>query len=438
MYLKSVHFKNIKSFDNVEFQFGRDERYAGWHVFVGGNGSGKSTILKGIALAIVGPGEARVLMGETSDWLRTVSCDGSIEIEIAPDATFDKRTSKGQPQKSSFKAGVEWKRDEPNQIPSFQALKRKRVEARDKGLWDPNASGWMCAGYGPMRRLTGTSPSAIRHAVSKGVRSRLLTLFYEDAALTESEQWFKEISARAALETNGEKNYEQLKEQVRSFLNSGLLPNDLRISQATMDAVILENDGGVRLPMRDLSDGVRSVYAFTLDLIHAFYDVYGSFELFKKSENEEYWVVDKPGVVLIDEVEAHLHPKWQKTLSEWLMTRFPGVQFIVTTHSPLIVQAATPGGVYVLPLQDEGDRKPRRLTDVEADKIRFGKAEKILLGEAFGLQNTRSKWANEQIKHYQRLAAKQKQGVELSEEEKEKLGDLKGQMGLIFEPSGEE
>jgi predicted ATP-binding protein involved in virulence len=51
-------------------------------------------------------------------------------------------------------------------------------------------------------------------------------------------------------------------------------------------------------------------------------------------------------VILID---AHLHPTWQKNVGKWFQDRFPNIQFIVTTHSPLICQAATHGSVWHLP-----------------------------------------------------------------------------------------
>ena len=46
------------------------------------------------------------------------------------------------------------------------------------------------------------------------------------------------------------------------------------------------------------------------------------------------------GVILIDEIDAHLHPAWQKRIGFWLKAHFPNIQFIVTTHSPFICQAA--------------------------------------------------------------------------------------------------
>jgi predicted ATP-binding protein involved in virulence len=50
-----------------------------------------------------------------------------------------------------------------------------------------------------------------------------------------------------------------------------------------------------------------------------------------------------PGIVLIDELDLHLHPKWQRRVVEDLRTTFPQVQFVATTHSPFIIQSLRPG-----------------------------------------------------------------------------------------------
>src|SRR5439155_25618787 len=125
---------------------------------------------------------------------------------------------------------------------------------------------------------------------------------------------------------------------------------------------------------------------------------------------EGRYVVSKPVVILVDEVEAHLHPKWQRTICDWLKTRFPLMQFFVTSHSPLILQAADPGWIFVLPMEGEV-RDPRKLEEHEYERIVLGKAEKVLLGEAFGLSTTRGLWANQLINKFRTLDAKKRAGV---------------------------
>jgi len=73
-------------------------------------------------------------------------------------------------------------------------------------------------------------------------------------------------------------------------------------------------------------------------------------------------VVDRPGVVLIDEIDVHLHPEWQRAIGVWLQEHFPRIQFIVTTHSPLVCPAANHGRIYHLPDRTaDGEEEPFRL-----------------------------------------------------------------------------
>jgi hypothetical protein len=355
----------------------------------------------------------------------------------------DEFRERGRTPSGVLEAGLVWlKEPQASSIPTLRGWERKnpqgkKVQPADRGPWHPNVKGWFCAAYGPMRRLTGSSTEAVRYAATGGILGRMVTLFREDAALTESEEWLKKLHSRVL--ENGDSDpfgYKQLLEEVKAFLSAGLLPNGLRISKITVDHVMLTNEAGMELPMRDLSDGCRGVYACTLNLIHSMHEVYGTEGLFKQTASGD-WQIARPGVVLIDEVESHLHPAWQQTFPEWLKTRFPKVQFIVTTHSPLIAQAADPGGIYVLPLQDEYDRGPRRLDQHEYEKIKWGRAEKVLLGAAFGLKSTRHSWANSKIERWQHLNAKFNAGVKLTHQEREERRDLYGQLKLALEPVDE-
>jgi len=209
----------------------------------------------------------------------------------------------------------------------------------------------------------------------------------------------------------------------------------MKIAEISVDHVFVETREGVKLPLRDVSDGCRSIYATILDLVHSMSVVYGEPKLFRKDDKGRT-VVDRPGVVLIDEIEAHLHPSWQREIPEWLKIHFPKIQFLVTTHSPLVAQAANDGGIFALPMQGEKGRDPRKLSGQEADKIRLGMAEKTLLGDAFGLRSTRSAWALEQIERWKRLDARKKAGVRLVESEQRELRRLSEQMRLAFEDEG--
>jgi len=161
------------------------------------------------------------------------------------------------------------------------------------------------------------------------------------------------------------------------------------------------------------------------------FEVYGIEGLFEEKNGRP--IVICPGVVLVDEIEAHLHPAWQRDIPEWLKGHFPNVQFLVTTHSPLVAQAADQNGVFAMPSQSDTDRKPRPLEQEEIERLRLGRAEKTLLGVAFGLQTVRSSWANQQIERWRRLNAKSKSSAGLTPVEREDLEELRRQMNLAFE-----
>lgn len=98
-----------------------------------------------------------------------------------------------------------------------------------------------------------------------------------------------------------------------------------------------------RLPFSALSDGQRNMVAMIGDLA------------FKAAQLNPHLGADAllqtPGIVLIDELDLHLHPRWQQHIVEDLRRLFPQVQFIATTHSPFIVQTLRLGELIPLDAQ---------------------------------------------------------------------------------------
>ncbi|HKP02543.1 MAG TPA: AAA family ATPase [Chthoniobacterales bacterium] len=434
MHVKSLSLENVKAFGTLELDFERpDGQLKGWTVIVGGNSSGKTTILKAIALALCGPDAGRQLIKNTAGWIEKGAKGAKSVVEIRWDPEFDHFKVRGKLPGSTFPCGVRWTLEGENSVPDIKSAEFRsswgtRLLTAPRGPWDPNAEGWFCSGYGPMRRLTGSSPDAMRDAVGGGKVASHVTLFREDAALSESEEWLKLLQFK---QLEGDEEASHLVPQIIAFLNDDLLPRGFAIERITSEHVFVRSGKTLELPMRDLSDGCRSVYALLLDIIHNMALVFGTRGLFSRDERGR-WVLKQPGVILIDEVEAHLHPAWQRTICDWLKTRFPETQFFVTTHSPLIVQAADPGGIIVLPLATEEGRQPRKLTDEEYNRVVLGKAEKGLLGESFGLDQTRGKWAVGQIAKYRLLDAKKRAGA-LNPVETDQYRELEHQMSIAFE-----
>ena len=443
MYVKSVLIDSIKNFDKVEFDFERPGKtFPGWTVFVGGNSSGKSTILRAIALALLGPDEGRQLMGNTTGWIKDGKSKATVIAKLTWDESVDTFKEKGKRKRDGvISAGVRWtKEKQSDHFVTFHSVdkpvegivERSTTTASNRSVWNPNSKGWFSAGYGPMRRLTGGSSESMRYSVVSGAVSRFVTLFREDAALSESEEWLRKMYART-LESKNPVMKDCLT-SIQTLMGEDLLPQGMKISRISVDHVWVKDRRGVELPMRDISDGCRSLYATILDLIHSFIDVYGEENLFTTDENGKT-IVDRPGVVIIDEVEAHLHPAWQLAIPQWLKTHFPKVQFLVSTHSPLVAQSADPNGVFVLPLQNDVYNKPRAMDHSEYERLILGKAEKTLLGTAFGLQTTRTLQAQQRIARWQELDSK-KRAVNLSTVERKEYTNLKKDMEIVFQEEG--
>jgi predicted ATP-binding protein involved in virulence len=445
MYIHTLNLENIKAFERLSLEFARpdmndDGVYAGINVFVGGNSSGKSTLLKCLAMAVAGPRVASQQVLLLEGWIRRGSEKGQIELRIFWDSKKDSFLGKGSTPGAgtTIQAGLVIESGAATsptlKEKRYTTSNRTKVLSAERGPWNSDSQGWFLGGYGPFRRLTGSSTESMRYALGKGKLASCVTLFREDAALSESETWLKQEHARALEQENEGRVSSPLVSNAQQFLNDGLLPTGFSISRITVDHVYMLTPNGAELPLRDLSDGCRSAYALMLDIIHNMAMSYGADTLFSRN-NQGKLIINQPGVVLIDELEAHLHPSWQRIICEWLKLRFPKIQFFITTHSPLIVQAADPGGVYVLPLPNEINtgRSARRLNPNEQERISLGRAEKVLLGEAFGLKQTWSVRAEELIERWQKLASLKRTDGALAADRQQEYEHLQTQMALILE-----
>jgi hypothetical protein len=139
-----------------------------------------------------------------------------------------------------------------------------------------------------------------------------------------------------------------------TFINQqGFLPYGVCFSDVEPPKSVLFRDAAnARIRIEELSDGFRSILSLILDLLRHLEVACrgGQTQMF----NESGSCVVAPGVVLIDEVDAHLHPTWQRYIGDFFVRAFPNVQFIVTTHSPLVCRSAGKGSIFVLPRHGEG------------------------------------------------------------------------------------
>jgi predicted ATP-binding protein involved in virulence len=214
-----------------------------------------------------------------------------------------------------------------------------------------------------------------------------VSLFREDASLAESVLWLQEVYLRRLEDKPG---WAELEALVLRLLGNGLLPGDMAVRRVDSEGLWV-SQGGVDLPLRDLSDGYRTVAALVLDIVRHMSRTYGDLAL---TETADGLALDYPGVVLIDEIDAHLHVSWQQNIGFWLKTRFPKIQFIVSTHSPFICQAADPRGLIRLPAPAEA-RSAEHVSDQLFLRIVNGTADEAALTELFGLDHTYSNHSDE-------------------------------------------
>lgn len=431
MYIDKVSLKNIRGFENLEFQLGRgDGKYAGWTVFTGDNGAGKSTLLKAIAVALIGKDVARSLQPSFHRWIREGAGqqEAKIELMILPEKGIDEFSGQGNTAYKKFPAAVILKngsRDTAVELPAATGSKTTLVQ---RGLWATASHGWFSCGYGPFRRVFGASQEATRLMVSP-TTERFVTMFQEAASLFEVDQWLRNLSHKK-LEGRSPESGEQLN-LLLEILRDDLMPNQITVERVDSDGLWLKDRNGLQLAWGEMSDGYRSALALLADILRHLIAAYGINGLAERGADGKLKIV-RSGVVMIDEIDAHLHPEWQREIGFWLKRHFPNIQFLVTTHSPIICQAADENGLFVLPEPGSGDR-PRALTPEEYRTVIASRPDTILLTPAFGLQNTRSPRAVAGRAEYAKLMAKQRAGGKLTKAEQGQAKQLE-----MFAITGEE
>ncbi|MEH2439286.1 AAA family ATPase [Nostoc sp.] len=157
-------------------------------------------------------------------------------------------------------------------------------------------------------------------------------------------QWFRSLED---LENEERRDNPEFKNQqieaVRQSIYS-LIPGfcNLRVRRSPLRMTVQKQ--GQEFIINQLSDGEKCLLAMVGDLARRL-------AIANPSLPDP---LQGSGVVLIDEIELHLHPKWQREIIPALTRTFPNCQFIVTTHSPQVISQVKPEGIYILEKTDEG------------------------------------------------------------------------------------
>ena len=253
--------------------------------------------------------------------------------------------------------------------------------------------------------------------------ARLVSLFREDASLVECVEWLREIYLWTLEKKPGAQN---LLDSVIELLNDGLLPDHSRVEGIDSNGLWVRQKD-VRLPLGELSDGYRTTAALVMDIVRHIYRCFGKLQIETYSdETGELRRSNHRGVILIDEIDLHLHVSWQKQIGFWLKRHFPHIQFIVTTHSPFICQAADPRGLIRLPAPGE-NRSVEHVSDTLYNTVVNGGADDAVLTELFGLDTPYSDKAERLRERIAQLESQVQTG-KIKEKERKELKELRSRL----------
>ncbi len=383
MFLKSIHLNNVKCFSDIALSF-EDENgdIRKWTLLLAENGVGKSTLLKTIALVTGGSDAIADLLEEPSDWIRskTPGCEISavlvttegeereIRLQFTPE---DTRTDVIRKNEQSF-AWLD------------KALKGKKED-------------YFVLGFGASRHLNAANSRRTKTSEFTNKRAqRVATLFNPDATTKPIDSWAMDldyIGNGTALET------------IRKVL-SNLLPGIKfhRIDKQNGHLLFDTPDGIV--PLHCLSDGYLAMAAWIGDLL---------FQVSEISGDSQEKPLTAKGLLLIDEVDLHLHPKRQRQLLSLLDKWLPNFQFVATTHSPMAAQQAGEGELHYLMREK---RKIRIYPFSGNPKTLL--LHQLVMSPVFGLDTDESKEVEDMKDRYRHLRDK----TDLSIKEQEELDKL--------------
>ncbi|HWN68610.1 MAG TPA: AAA family ATPase [Haliangium sp.] len=409
MYLRKVEIRNVRSIARFVWEAPPDP--AGWHVLIGDNGSGKTTILRSIALALLGTNEeAYALREDWRRWIRHQQDTATIRLEFRGDPDCDPAARAPSDDNDFIAVTFDKKLD-------FDGVGESVDAAYHTGR------GWFSASYGPFRRFAGDDEEDRKLYGTHPRLARHITLFGDRYALSGCIPWLISLKHRelAAQQQGAGDDHPDVRalNAVVAFVNQpGFLPHGTQLSEITADHVRFRDGNGAPVTLQELSDGYRSVLGMTLELLR---QLLGAYDLDRVFDPAHPAHVSAPGVVLIDEVDAHLHPTWQRDVGYWLRKHFPRIQFLVTTHSPIVCRAATRGSVYRLPVPGT-DETATRIEGPELDRLLYGNVLEAYGTGVFGADVTRSQEGTQRLHRLAELNVKELDEGLTPEEEDEQEG----------------
>lgn len=362
--LTAVGLTNIGPFSELGFELQQN-----WNVLLGNNGCGKSTILRAIALGLCGDDPKILTMA--SRLLKVGETRGEIVLTIGRD-----------------KYHTELQREGNN------------VRVSTRHLTPLQLGRWVVLAFPPLRAVPGENPAGpTPDGSSEPTIEDILPLLEgpTDHRLRNVKQWIVNLDMRARDRRSTSAQIERSQQLLQRFFEilncftPGTTFEHVPVDESNWSVKVKTRDGTI--PIEQVSQGTSSIIGWVGTLLQRMYEIYESPHPEKES-----------ALVLVDEVDAHLHPAWQQVLVSHVRALFPGLQMVATTHSPLIVSGMSREEVFVVRRSDDPE-SVIELTQLPAD-FEGLRADQILTSPLFGLSSTRGGATRAGIARYAELIGK--------------------------------
>jgi len=232
--------------------------------------------------------------------------------------------------------------------------------------------------------------------------------------------WFRRMEQVSWQRGKKIAEYEAVKKAVSTFMCHMMDVEDITVFYDKRTEELVYRSEGEELPLRLLSSGFRTLIGMVLDVAYRM-AVLNPFLLHDL-------VNQTPGIVLIDEIDMHLHPKWQWNVVKALKATFPRVQFIVTTHSPIVIASCKDEKLIVLNQMQSGAQCPKmkfaydksvqgwQVNDVLEDIMKTGNRDPETISKLNDLRILAAKRRREDLngeeqKEYQRIRGELKESL---------------------------
>ena len=385
-WLRRLKLQNVGPFDEQEFELNR-----GWNVLFGDNGVGKSSVLKAIAVALCGQ-DARPY---AEPLIKAGRSSATITLDVASDVDGKIEERKYITQLHRTRSGAE-----------VESIPTRALEVENL----------LSLGFPPLRAMSEGKSTDSGTGVKAGPDpGDLLPLISgaPDNRLDKLKNWILDLD-HLRKDTGDPVEHERLTRALFDFFEviRDLTPGvDLEFSSidvARKKVMVTTQDGVI--PIDYVSQGTSSLIGWMGVLWRRLFDMGG------KSPMRE-----RHALVLIDEIDAHMHPKWQQTLPVDIRRLFPSLQVIATTHSPLIVPSLEPGEVFSITRTPHTNR-----IDVEkiTENFQGYRADQILTSRLFSLVTSRDKQTYDELMEYTQLAVE----TTLDKPQQDRLNELSAKL----------